>query len=125
MDIIVIVVRMITLNFYLIGWFWCLTPLFLQYLTAFSTIFQLYLGGQFYWWRKPEYQEKTTDLTNFITLYTPRLSNELKLTLVVIGTDCIGSYNTNYHTIMNTTAPNFYLKQRLIHSKGKLLPTYQ
>jgi hypothetical protein len=30
-------------------------------LTPFSTIFQLYSGGQFHW--KPEYPEKTTDLS--------------------------------------------------------------
>ena len=25
-------------------------------------LFQLYSGCQFYWWRKPDYLEKTTDL---------------------------------------------------------------
>jgi hypothetical protein len=44
----------------LVGWFG------LWYLMQLSTIFQLYRAGQFYWWGKPEYPEKTIDLTNFI-----------------------------------------------------------
>ena len=35
---------------------------------TFKNIFQLYRGGQLYWWGKYEYQEKTTDLSQSLAL---------------------------------------------------------
>jgi hypothetical protein len=54
------------IKFILIDWLidWLLCNI--KWATPLSTIFQLYRGGQFYWWKKPEYPDKTTDLSQVI-----------------------------------------------------------
>jgi hypothetical protein len=70
---------------------------------------------QIYLQRKPEYQEKTTDLPQVIDklyrimLYRihPAMSGIQIHNLVVISINCIGSYKSNYHTITSTRTPSF------------------
>jgi hypothetical protein len=99
---------------------WCLTP--------HSTIFQLYHGGSVLLVEETGVPRKNPwpvashcTTLNPIMLYRVQLTkNRAQLTpLVVIGTDCTGSWKSNYYTITTTTAPHFLLNLNKNKDKRK------
>ena len=102
----------------LVGWFYGVEHHFQQYFSYIVAVNYI-RGGNRSAWRKPQACQKS--LTNFIIMLYTLPWVGFKLTLVVIGTNFIGSCKYNYHTITTMTYPNNYGKSlTFLHSKKNM-----
>ena len=66
----ILIVPLSTIFYWILVCFLVCLFVCLMVLTPLSTIFLLYRGGQFYWWRKPEDREKLLTYRKSLTNFT-------------------------------------------------------
>ena len=83
-------------------------------LTSLSTIFQLYRGSYFYWWRKSEYPEKTIHLSLVIDNFYHIMFYRISFTIACTVYMCL-----TYYLRESFKHPALYLMVSILFTCGQ------